>query len=195
MAKNRKEPEKRSVEVPVERAQVQALILFIRGRKVILDRDLAALYQVETKALKQAVRRNAARFPEDSAFVLDRQEFADLRSQIVTSSSANWGGVRHAPMAFTEQGIAMLSSVLRSERAVEVNIAIMRTFVNLRNMIEHNADLGRRIDDMERKVDEQFRIVFEVLGELIAEPDSSPKQIGFHVKEVAAPYRSKKKRS
>jgi len=126
--------------IPVER--IENIILFIRGQKVILDRDLAQLYNVETRALKQAVRRNINRFPADFMFEFSKEEFNNWRSQFVTSSSDKMG-LRHAPMAFTEQGVAMLSSVLKSERAIEVNIAIMRTFVRLREMLASNTELAR----------------------------------------------------
>ena len=129
----------------------------IRGLKVVLDRDLAALYGVETQALRQAVRRNADRFPDAFMFVLDRQEFANLTSQSVISSS--WGGLRHAPMAFTEQGVAMLATVLNSKRAIDVNIAIMRTFVKLRQMLDSHARLAKKLAELEAKYNGQFRIV------------------------------------
>jgi hypothetical protein len=165
--------------VPLER--IERTIYLIRGQKVMLDRDLAALYEVETKALKQAVRRNTTRFPHDFAFVLDREEFAILRSQTVTSNS--WGGTRYLPMAFTEQGVAMLSSVLKSKRAIDVNIAIMRTFVKLRQMLESHAKLAKTLTEMEDKYDEQFRVVFEVLSELMSPPEPKRKQIGFGAEE------------
>ena len=130
----------------------------IRGLKVMLDRDLAALYGVETRALKQAVRRNADRFPDDFMFVLTGKEFINWRSQFVTSNSDKMG-LRHAPMAFTEQGVAMLSTVLNSERAIDVNIAIMRTFVKLRQMLDSHAKLAKKLAELEAKYDGQFRIV------------------------------------
>ena len=141
--------------IPVER--IEQSIYLIRGLKVMLDRDLAALYGVETRVLKQAVRRNVDRFPDDFMFVLDRQEFANLTSQSVISSS--WGGLRHAPMAFTEQGVAMLATVLNSKRAIDVNIAIMRTFVKLRQMLDSHARLAKKLAELEAKYDGQFRIV------------------------------------
>ena len=141
--------------IPVER--IEQSIYLIRGLKVMLDRDLAALYGVETRVLKQAVRRNADRFPDDFMFVLDRQEFANLTSQSVISSS--WGGLRHAPMAFTEQGVAMLATVLNSKRAIDVNIAIMRTFVKLRQMLDSHVQLAKKLAELEAKYDGQFRIV------------------------------------
>ena len=146
------------------------LIFLLRGEKVLLSQHLADLYGVSVKALNQAVRRNSGRFPEDFMFQLTNQEFRNLKSQIVTSSH---GGPRRAlPYAFTEQGVAMLSSVLRSPRAVEVNIAIMRTFVQLRRLMDSNRDLARRIESLERRYDEQFAQVFDAIKRLIAEDDA-----------------------
>ena len=172
--------------IPVER--IERAIILIRGQKVILDNDLAALYKVPTKALKQAVRRNAERFPEDFMFVLNAKEVAILRSQIVTSRS--WGGRRYPPMAFTEQGVAMLSSVLRSKRAVKVNIEIMRAFVRLRQLLKSHADLARKLAEMEKKYDSQFRIVFEAIRQLMIPPEDEPprRQIGFGVREKKKKY-------
>jgi len=159
---------------------LRPLVRLIRGEKVLLDADLAELYGVATKVLNQAVKRNAERFPEDFMFQLTAREWANLRSQSVTSS---YGGQRYFPYAFTEQGVAMLSSVLRSERAVEVNIAIMRTFVQLRRLMDSNRDLARRIEALERRYDEQFASVFEAIKRLVAEDDgrkARPKRgIGF----------------
>lgn len=159
----------------------------------MLDADLAKLYGVTTKALNQAMRRNRTRFPEDFAFRLSADEFDNLRSQIATSSkgrSVIWSQIvtrsqkyrrsDSPPVAFTEQGVAMLSSVLRSSRAVEVNIAIMRTFVQLRRLMDSNRDLARKIEALEKKYDEQFAAVFDAIKELIAPPEPSKKQIGFH---------------
>ena len=172
--------------IPVDR--IERAIILIRGQKVILDNDLAALYKVPTKALKQAVRRNAERFPEDFMFVLNAKEVAILRSQIVTSRS--WGGRRYPPMAFTEQGVAMLSSVLRSKRAVKVNIEIMRAFVRLRQLLKSHADLARKLAEMEKKYDSQFRIVFEAIRQLMIPPEDEPprRQIGFGVREKKKKY-------
>lgn len=161
---------------------IAQLVFWIRGEKVILSRHLADLYGVSVSALNQAVKRNADRFPEDFMFQLTEEEFDSLKSQIVISS---WGGLRRAlPYAFTEQGVAMLSSVLRSPCAVEVNIAIMRTFVQLRRLMDSNRDLARKIEAMEKKYDEQFAVVFEAIKQLIAEDDArkaQPKRrIGFH---------------
>ena len=142
--------ENSSTPVPVE--LIESKIYLIRGQKVMLDRDLAALYRVETKVLKQAVKRNLKRFPEDFMFVLSASEFADWRSQFVTSKNDTMG-LRHAPMAFTEQGLAMLSGILNSERAIEVNIQIMRAFVRLRRLLATNADLAKKLEALESKYD------------------------------------------
>jgi len=158
---------------------VAQLVFFIRGEKVMLDADLAKLYGVTTKALNQAMRRNRARFPEDFAFRLSGEEFDNLRSQIVTTSQ-KYRRSDSLPVAFTEQGVAMLSSVLRSARAVEVNIAIMRTFVQLRRLMDTNRDLARKIDALEKRYDEQFAVVFAAIKELIAPPSPPKKRIGFH---------------
>jgi hypothetical protein len=155
---------------------IEQHILILRDQKVMLDRDLAGLYGVETKVLIQAVKRNIDRFPEDFMFQLNNQEVRILRSQIVTSS---WGGRRYTPYAFTEQGVAMLSSVLNSERAIKVNIAIMRAFVKLREMIASHKDLAKRLDELERKYDKQFRVVFEAIRQLMIPPESKRKKIGF----------------
>ena len=162
---------------PAER--IETKILLLRGQKVILDRDLAVLYGVPTGNLKRAVLRNAERFPEDFMFVLDSQEVTNLICQIGISSSS-WGGTRHAPMAFTEQGVAMLSSVLNSSRAIQVNVAIMRAFVRLRQILASHADLARKLDELEKKYDGQFRVVFEALRQLMTPHDDPPRsRIGF----------------
>jgi DNA-binding PadR family transcriptional regulator len=159
---------------------VQNKIYLVRGQKVMLDSDLANLYQVETKVLNQSVRRNVNRFPEDFMFQLDNEEENNLRSQIVTSS---YGGKRKPTFAFTEQGVAMLSSVLRSDRAIQVNIQIMRIFTNLRQMILTQKDLQEKIENLESKYDEHFRVVFDALRQLI-QKDSEPKrQIGFETNQ------------
>lgn len=166
----------------VKTEQIAPMIHWIRQEKVMLDRDLADLYDVETRALKQAVRRNIERFPDDFMFELTVEEFTDWRSQNVISK-ADKQGLRHPPMAFTEQGVAMLSSVLRSGRAVEVNIAIMRTFVQLRKLMDSNRELARKINTLEKKYDEQFSMVFKAIKQLLAEDESqkgSKRQIGFH---------------
>ena len=143
------------------------LVFLIRGEKIMLDTDLAMLYGVETGALNRAVKRNAERFPSDFMFQLGADEWENLRCQIGISSSH--GGRRGAPYGFTEQGVAMLSSVLRSPRAVEVNIAIMRTFVQLRRLMDSNQDLARRIDSLEARYDEQFSAVFDAIKQLITD--------------------------
>lgn len=160
--------------VPVER--ITTKIYLIRNIKVMLDRDLAELYEVETRVLKQAVRRNIKRFLKDFMFELTYQELRNLRSQFVMSS---WGGVRRAPMAFTEQGVAMLSSVLKSDRAIQVNIQIMRAFTQLRQMLSTHKDLQRKIEEMESKYDEQFQIVFEAIKQLIDTESKPQRKIGF----------------
>ena len=161
--------------MPLER--IERAILVIRGHKVMLDADLASLYGVEAKALNQAVRRNVERFPADFMFQLTAEEADHLRSQSVTSSS--WGGRRYLPYAFTEQGVAMLSSVLRSPRAVLVNIEVMRAFVRLRQMLQENADLARKLVLLEKKCDTQFRAVFDAIRELTKPPAKPRRRIGF----------------
>ena len=160
--------------VPIE--SVTQAIHTVRGQRVMLDSDLAALYGVETKVLNQAVKRNLERFPSDFMFVLTRQEFTNLKSQIVTSS---WGGRRNTPMAFTEQGVAMLSSVLNSPRAVQVNIEIVRAFIRLRQMLVSHDELVRRLDALESKYDAQFAAVFQAIRQLMAPPETKRKRIGF----------------
>ena len=160
--------------VPVER--IVGKIYLIRNTKVMLDRDLAELYGVETRALKQAVRRNIKRFPPDFMFELSYQELRDLRSQIVMSS---WGGTRRPPMAFTEQGVAMLSSVLKSDRAIQVNIQIMRAFTQLRQMLSTHEELRRKIEAMERKYDQQFKVVFDAIKQLLDVETKPRRKIGF----------------
>ena len=161
--------------VPVER--IERSILLIRRQKVMLDADLAALYGVETRVLVQAVKRNLERFPEDFMFQLSREEFAALRSQSVTSS--DWGGRRYPPYAFTEQGVAMLSSVLRSQRAIQVNIEIMRAFIRLRQMLTSHAELARKLNALEKKYDAQFKEVFVAIRQLMAPPEPKRRAIGF----------------
>lgn len=161
--------------IPVDR--IERAILLIRGQKVMLDADLASLYGVETRVLVQAVKRNLERFPEDFMFQLSREEFAVLRSQIVTSR--NWGGRRYPPYAFTEQGVAMLSSVLRSQRAIRVNIEIMRAFIRLRQMLASHAELARKLEALEKKYDAQFQEVFEAIRRLMAPPEPKRRAIGF----------------
>lgn len=155
-------------------------ILLLRGERVILGADLAPLYEVELRALTQAVKRNSSRFPFDFLFQLTAEEWANLKSQFVTSS---WGGSRRAlPYAFTEQGVAMLSSVLRSRRAVAVNIEIMRAFVRVRRAVALHADLARRLDELEQRYDERFGEVFDAIRALMdppEEPTRPARRIGF----------------
>jgi hypothetical protein len=162
--------------LPVER--IETVIFFVRGERVILDADIAALYGVETKALVRAVKRNLDRFPQDFMFQLTPEEILRLRCQIGTSNGR--GGRRYLPYAFTEQGVAMLSGVLRSEQAVKVNVEIMRAFVRLRRMVNEQAELARKLDDLEERYDEQFKVVFDALRELMTPSDEiEGRRIGF----------------
>jgi len=176
--------------VPSER--IERSILLIRGHKVILDADLAVLYGVETKQLIRAIKRNLPRFPDDFMFQLNEEEFENLRFHFGTSSQ--WGGRRYAPYAFTEQGVAMLSSVLHSRRAIQVNIEIMRAFVRLRRILASHADLARKLDSLEKKYDTQFRVVFDAIRELMKPPETKKRPIGFLVEEAKVPYITKTKR-
>ncbi len=166
--------------------QVENVILSIRGNRVILDRDLAQLYGVTTGNLNKAVRRNMERFPEDFMFQLTPEEYKTLRFHFGILEKGRHS--KYLPYAFMEQGIAMLSSVLRSTRAVQVNIEIMRAFVRLRQMLSSHKDLERRLVALEKKYDEQFRVVFDAIRALMASPDKPPKRIGFEVKERKAKY-------
>lgn len=165
--------------IPAER--IERSILLIRGEKVILDQDIAELYGVETRVLVQAVKRNIDRFSSDFMFQLNDDEFENLRSQIVMTS---WGGRRTAPYAFTEQGISMLSSVLRSPQAIRVNIEIMRAFVRLRRMLQTHAELACKLEALEEKYDEHFKIVFDAIRQLM-QPDqpAEKRRIGFRQPE------------
>jgi hypothetical protein len=165
--------------IAVER--IRRRILVLRGEKVMLDEDLAELYGVATKVLNQAVRRNRRRFPPDFMFPLTNQEVTALRSQSVTSKRAR-GGRRYLPNVFTEQGVAMLSSVLQSERAIEVNILIMRAFVQLRDFLASQDQFRRKLAALERKLtehDEKLTFVFEAIRQLTAPPGKNPRRIGF----------------
>ncbi len=165
--------------------RIEKKIYLIRGQKVMLDKDLAELYGVETRRLNEQIKRNLSRFPDDFMFQLTQLEFQNLRSQFATSSlrfqiaTSSWGGQRYLPYAFTEQGVAMLSSVLRSERAIHVNIQIMRTFTKLREILASHKDLQKKIEDMEKKYDQQFKIVFDAIKALLTVPESKAKKIGF----------------
>jgi len=174
------DPMKKTVAIiPLER--VQKHIFLVRGQKVMLSQHLAELYDVPVRALNQAVKRNQERFPEDFMFQISPNEFEDLKSQIVTS---RWGGLRRAlPYAFTEQGLAMLSSVLRSRRAVHVNIAIMRAFVQLRQVLSGHADLARKFAELERRIeghDAAIRSLFDAIRQLMAPPKKRRREIGYH---------------
>ena len=172
--------------------QLAPLVIRLRRENVILDSDIAELYGVETKRLNEAVKRNIERFPADFMFQLSTEEEENLRSQSVTlkrgqsslrsqsATSSSHGGRRTLPYAFTEQGVAMLSSVLRSPRAVEVNIAIMRTFVQLRSLMQSNKLLAEKIEKLEEKYDQNFQIVFDAIRQLIAADDNPSKELGFH---------------
>jgi len=160
--------------------RIERKILLIRGHKVMLDSDLARLYGVSTKVLNQAVKRNKARFPSDFMLKLSAVEAAVLRSQFVTSKGR--GGRQYRPYAFTEQGVAMLSSVIHSERAIQVNIMIMRAFVRLRQMIASHKNLARRLAELEKKYDSQFKVVFDAIRQLMEPTKPKPRRIGFHAK-------------
>jgi hypothetical protein len=161
----------------------------------MLSQDLAMLYEVPVKALNQAVKRHRARFPADFVFQVSAKEFENLKSQFVTSS---WGGLRRArPYAFTEQGVAMLSSVLNSDRAVKVNVAIMRAFVKLREALQSNRELARKFTDLEKHVgkhDEEIAAIIDAIRQLMAPPEKPRREIGFHVREKAPRYRARKHR-
>ena len=161
--------------IPSER--IVSKIYIIRNKKVMLDKDLSLLYGVQTKVFNQAVKRNIKRFPEDFMFQLSKEEFKILRSQFVTS---RWGGVRYEPLVFTEQGVAMLASVLNSDRAINVNIQIIRTFVKIRELLATNEALPRKIIAMEDKYDSKIKKIFDILGLLLDDKGSSQKKkIGF----------------
>jgi hypothetical protein len=173
--------------IPIER--IENKIYLVRKRKVMLDADLSELYGVDTKVLNQAVKRNKERFPEDFMFQISEREYACLRSHIVTSNDESQakisknkrGGRRYLPFAFTEQGVAMLSSVLHSKRAVLVNIQIMRAFVRLREIIISHKELARKLDDLENKYDAQFKVVFDAIRQLMMPPQRPIRKIGFRV--------------
>jgi hypothetical protein len=170
--------------------QIESIILLIRGQKVILDADLAGLYEVETKTLNKAVKRHLDRFPKDFMFQLTTEEAENLRFQIGTSRRTH-GGRRYLPYAFTEQGVAMLSGILNSTRAVQVNIEIMRAFVRLRQMLSTHKELERKLITLEKKYDEQFKVIFDAIRALMATPEKPRKKIGFEVKEPKARYGKK----
>jgi len=170
----------KSIVVPLER--IEQKILSIRGLKVLLDSDLAELYSVETKMLLRQVKRNIKRFPADFMIQLTQQEWDNLRCQFGTSNS--YGGRRYLPYVFTEQGVAMLSSVLGSERAIEVNIEIMRAFVKLRRLLSTHKELARKIDEMEKQYDHQFAVVFDAIKKLMEPPPlANKRKIGYIINE------------
>jgi len=161
---------------------IEQKIYLIRGQRVMIDRDLAKLYCVPTKRLKEQVKRNTKRFPNDFMFQLTKEEFRYWRSQIATSNSDKLG-LRHSPYVFTEQGVAMLSSVLNSERAIEVNIAIMRAFVKLRQIIYANKELAQKLEELEQRIekhDTEIHAIFEAIRQLMTPPDVPKRKIGFH---------------
>ncbi len=187
--------------VPALQPHIASRILALRSQRVMLDAELAVLYGVETKVLVQAIKRNLERFPADFMFQLSAEEFANLRSQFVTSSSG-YGGRRYAPYAFTEQGVAMLSSVLNSPRAIAINIEIMRAFVQVRSMAATHQDLAKQLTELQDKTESlamshetfsrntkvQLREVFETLRELMTPPPSPKRPIGFvHPQDAAKP--------
>jgi len=173
--------------IPIER--IRQSILMIRGHRVMLDRDLASLYGVETRVLNQAVKRNIKKFPPDFMFELTREEIMRV-SQIVISSDIKYSNNVYA---FTEQGVAMLSGILNSDRAIEVNVAIMRTFVQLRNILASHEDLARKLNELEKKYDEQFSIVFDAIRQIMTPPNPPKRKIGFNIAEKKAEYRVKRK--
>ncbi len=178
----------------ISTARVVQAIRWMRGQKVLLDADLARLYGVTTGNLNKAVSRNRERFPEDFMFRLTAEEARNLRFQFGISS---WGGRRVIPYAFTEQGVAMLSSVLNSERAVKVNIAIMRAFVKLRETLETNRELAQKFSELEKRVgkhDEKIDAILEAIRQLIVPPKKPRREIGFHVREKTPRYRTRKRR-
>jgi hypothetical protein len=179
-----------SKQLPIPAERIEKAIFLIRGHKVMLDADLAELYGVTTKRLNEQVRRNLSRFPADFIFQLDGQEASALRSQIATSKEGR-GGRRYLPYVFTEQGVAMLSSVLNSERAIEVNIAIMRVFVRLREMMATHKELAFKLVELEERLeghDEQIQNIFDAIRQLMTPPEPPRKKIGFEAKEAPAPY-------
>ena len=171
--------------VPID--VIEQKILFINGQKVMLDSDLAELYGVETKMLVRAVKRNSERFPGDFMVQLTQEEFSNLKCHFGTS---RWGGRRYLPYAFTENGVAMLSSVLNSPKAIQVNIQIMRTFTKLREMISSHKDLAQKLSELEKKYDGQFQIVFEAIRQIIKVEEQPKRKIGFIAKESRAKSRA-----
>jgi hypothetical protein len=172
-----KQPAKMEMIVPQE--IIESKIFFVRGKKVMIDRDLAKLYGVETKGLNQAVKRNRERFPDDFMLQLTKEEFENWKSQFVTSNSEK-RGLRKKPYVFTEHGILMLSNVLSSPKAIQVNIQIMRIFIKMREMLANHVELKQKIETMEKKYDYQFKAIFEAIKQLLESPSKPKKLIGFH---------------
>lgn len=179
--------------IPIE--HIERFIYYIRQRKVMMDSDLAGLYGVSTSNLNKAVKRNFDRFPEDFLFQLSKEEFDSLRFQIgISNKKTSHGGRRYAPFVFTEQGVAMLSTVLSSKRAVLVNIQIMRTFVRLRQLLLSNKDLSQRLDRLEKKYDSQFKIIFDAIRQLMLTEAKPKRSIGFYAVERKRNKKSSKRR-
>jgi hypothetical protein len=181
-------------ELIITESRIETAIFLVRGHKVLIDSDLAALYGVETRSLVQAVKRNIQRFPPDFMFQLNKEEFNVLRSQIVISKGK--GGRRYHPYVFTEQGVAMLSSVLHSERAIQVNIAIMRVFVRIREFVASHKELASKLEELESYIkehDAQIIAIFEAIQQLMKPPDKPKRQIGFEIRESGSKYTSKTK--
>jgi len=177
------------VTIPIER--IEQTIFVVRGERVILDAELAKLYGVTAKRLNEQVRRNRERFPEDFMFQLTKEEFAELKSEIDASNlrsqiatARSHGGRRYLPHAFTEHGAIMAANVLNSERAVRASVEVVRTFVRLRQMLASNAELARKLEELEKKYDRQFKVVFDAIRQLMTPPEPPQKQIGFHAKSV-----------
>ena len=166
----------------IPKQRIEKLIWLIRDEKVMIDRDLAELYGVQTKVMIQAMKRNIKRFPSDFMFQLSDKEFKQWRSQFVTSNSSTKMGIRRKPYVFTEQGVSMLSSILNSNRAIEVNIAIIRTFVELRNMLSSHKELSKKLTSLENKYDSQFKMIFDAIRQLMASKKlDNKRQIGFNL--------------
>jgi hypothetical protein len=161
--------------IPSER--IDQAILLLRGQKVMLDADLAVIYGVTTKRLNEQFKRNRDRFPADFAFQLTTEEFENLRSQFATSS---WGGRRYPPTAFTEHGAVMLASVLNSRTAIATSVEVVRAFIRLRELLATHKDLGRRLDELEAKYDQQFAVVFDAVRQLMSSPKPKPREMGYH---------------
>ncbi len=187
---------KQSALIPAE--IIEQRILLIRGERVMLDRDLAALYEVSTKVLNQAVKRNRDRFPKDFMFQFTDDElhhwieYKNSRSQFVTLKRGK--NIKYHPYAFTEHGILMLSSALNSKRAIQVNIEIMRTFVRLRQMLASNKELSRKLLEIEKKYDEQFKVVFDAIHQILIPPEKTKRPFGFSVEEPKVSYGIRKKK-